>query len=65
MKDIKIFLWEKKQEYCHGRYKNVSEDDKQRVVENRSYYEMRNNKSCFRGFKRGSNLSIYYNGCKN
>ena len=35
MKDIKIFLWEKKQEYCHGRYKNVSEDDKQRVVENR------------------------------
>ena len=46
-KDIKIFLKKKKgkkQEYGCERYKNLSEDEKQKLVEYRKkYYTMRKN----------------------
>ena len=49
MKDIKFFSEEeknKKQEYGPERYKNISKDEKQRLVEYRtSYFEMRTNKT--------------------
>ena len=44
MKDIKVFLKKKKrkQQYGHERYKNLSEYQKQKLVEYRKkYYEMR------------------------
>ena len=47
MKDIKIFLKKKKkknQQYSSERYKNLSEDEKQKPVEYRKkYYRMRKN----------------------
>ena len=47
MKDIKIFLKKKKkkkQQYGLERYKNLSEDEKQKLVEYRKkYYRMREN----------------------
>ena len=45
MKDIKIFLKKiKKQQYGHERYKNLSKDEKQNLVEYRKeYYRMRKN----------------------
>ena len=46
-KDIKIFLKkkkEKKRQYCRERYKNLSKDEKQKLVEHRKkYYKMRKN----------------------
>ena len=45
MKDIKIFLKKrkgKKQQYGHDPYKNLSEDEKQKLVEYRKkYYRIR------------------------
>ena len=47
LKDIKIFLKKKKkkkQQYGCERYKNLSEDEKQKLVEYRKkYYRMRKN----------------------
>ena len=45
VKDIKIFLKKiKKQQYGHERYKNLSKDEKQNLVEYRKeYYRMRKN----------------------
>ena len=47
VKDIKIFLKKKKkkkQQYGRERYKNLSEDEKDKVVENRKkYYKMKRN----------------------
>ena len=44
-KDIKIFLRKKKiQQYGWERYKNLSKDEKQKLVEHRkNYYRMRKN----------------------
>ena len=42
MKDVKIFLQEKKPQYGCERYKNLSEDEKNKLVEYRKkYYKMR------------------------
>ena len=47
MKDIKIFLRKekkKRQQYGLERYKNLSDDEQQKLVEYRKkYYSMRNN----------------------
>ena len=47
LKDIKIFIKKKKkkkQQYGHERYKNLSEDVKQKLVDYRKkYYRMRKN----------------------
>ena len=47
MKDIKAFLKKKKKkqwQYGHGRYKDLSEDEKQKLAEYRKkYYKMRKN----------------------
>ena len=47
MKNMKVFLKKKKkkkQQYGHEQYKNLPEDDKQRLVEYRkNYYKMRKN----------------------
>ena len=48
IRDIKFFLKKrkKKQEYGPEQYKNLSEDEKQRLVEYRkSYFEMQTNKT--------------------
>ena len=47
VKGIKIFLKGKKkskQEYCRDSYKNLSEDEKQNLVEYRKSYEIHKNK---------------------
>ena len=42
VKDVKIFLQEKKPQYGCERYKNLSEDEKNKLVEYRKkYYKMR------------------------
>ena len=47
MKDIKVSLQkkkEKKQQYSHERYKNLSENENQKLVEYKEkYYKMRKN----------------------
>ena len=46
VKDIKIFLKKKikkKRQYGRGRYKNLSGDEKQQLVEYRKKYKMRKN----------------------
>ena len=47
MKDIKIFLKKKKnrkRQYCCERYKNISEDKKQKLIEYRKkHYRMKKN----------------------
>ena len=47
MKDIKVFVRnkkKKKREYGHERYKNLAEDEKQKLTEYRKkYYKMKKN----------------------
>ena len=33
VKDVKVFIKKKKEQYGHERYKNLSEDEKQKLVE--------------------------------
>ena len=48
MKDIKILLKKKKREYGYERYKNLSEAEKQRLVEyKKRYYNMLKNNHKF------------------